>query len=499
MAKNPGEAQMKKRRKDMKEKRPRKRPLLVIQKKDGEYTITMETMKMFSANKPRALNQQPYEDKPVVTYTIGRSEEENRERKKKKEREQRRLEREQRRFIQSAFKDMCKEICLKTYQQALGILPTTEVPDCPCFPAHPGPDQANLDLSCSCSEVMSSIGSDTDDDEWVIEFTPPNATFDPTFKGKKTVKVDNSSQYTYLDYRVNKLDTMGNPVPRYFKSLDGKVHCSDLGGFWGPDHKWLEINTDGVIGPDGKWAPNVFIGPGGDQIEAETGKFQANGVWLVIGVDGYVDCQGKWRFYPKGKSTTQKKRPVVAKKDRGGDKKGSKGLARKPSSATWSCFGDALPLELSKLGIMGHGQDKKLLLAALKDLIAKGEKVSIPVRATIPVSPASKRRTAGSKLNKAYDSSVYFEERNKCKHSVPSDKGIVSVDGRGNKTYFRLTERKNLRPNERIKTLAKQGISLSSFHLPCFHSFINTDVMKQQQLDRLMGLTGTKCVATQAS
>lgn len=486
IAKNPGEVLAKKRKKDLgKGKRPLKRPLLVVQKKDGEYTVTMETMKNYT--KQRTFNQYPYEDKPLVTYTIGRTEEENRQRKKKKERAKRRLERDQREFIQSAFRDMCQEICLKTYQQALGILPDAELPECACYPAEPGPDHADMDHSCSCSED-SITESDTDSDEWVVEFTPPNATFDPAYKSKKVTSADVSTQYTYMDYRVKLLDRYGNPVPRFFKGPDGKQQCSDLGGFWGPNHKWLEINTDGFIGPDEKWAPNIFFGPTGEQVDGETGKFQAmDGKWLVVGVDGYVDIQGKWKFYPKPKPVPEKKRRYGDKKVTRDKKEEKPGI--KPSEATWSCFGSVSPKQLSKMGIIGHGHDKKLLLSTLQDMLAHGEDVKIPEPATVPriKKEKGKHRTSGPYV---HDSHTYhLSDRRKCKHATPSNKGIVAVDGHGNKTYFRIKGFDNRRPKDRIASLTHQGISLSSFHVPCFHSFISTELMKKQKYDRLVALS----------
>ncbi|XP_035436164.2 uncharacterized protein LOC118266748 isoform X2 [Spodoptera frugiperda] len=480
MAKNPGQVLAKKRKKDTgKVKRPLKRPLLIVHKKEGEYTVTMETMKSYA--KPRTFNQHPYEDKPVVTYTIGRTSEANLQKRKRKLHRQKILETHQREFIQSAFRDMCQEICLKTYQQALGILPHAEIPDCPCYPINPGADRVDLDRSCSCSDDHIKIGSDTDSDEWIVEFTPPSAKFDPTYKCKKVVTTDNSTQYTYLDYRVKLLDRYGNPVPRFFKGPDGKQLCSDLGGFWGPDKKWLEINTDGYIGPDERWAPNSFMGPNGEMVDAETGKFQsADGAWLVVGVDGYVEM-GKWKFYPKSRA------PAAPKKERAGKKKTavkqreeSKGA--KPSEATWSCFGSVSPKQLSKMGIVGHGQDKKLLLKKLRDMLAHGEDVKIPEPKVVPRSGKKpKGRRGASHMHN-------FIERRKCKHATPSNKGIVAVDGHGNKIYFRLKDAKNRRPKDRITTLTSQGISLSSFHVPCFHSFVSSELMKKQRYDRLVAL-----------
>ncbi|CAH0721997.1 unnamed protein product, partial [Brenthis ino] len=441
IARNPGEVISKKKRKDTgKEKRPLKRPLLVIHKKDGEYTVTMETMKNYS--KPRALNQHPYEDKPVVTYTIGRTEEENRERLKKKERARRRLERAQRHFIQDTFRDMCNEICMKTYQQALGILPETEDPACLCYPALPTSKTTNTNVSCSCSEDNSSLGSDTDSDEWIVEFTPPNATFDPTYKGKKIFKVDNGTQYTYLDYRVKLVDRFGNPVPRFFKGPDGKQQCSDLGGFWSPDNKWLEINVDGYIAQDGRWAPNIFIGPSGEHVDAEAGKFQAtNGKWLIVGVDGYIDSQNRWKYYPKETGPVKRnlRSGMDSKKEKIVDKKYEK------SDASWSCFGDVSPKHLSKLGIVGHGGDRKLLISTLENMLARGEDVNIPQPKTIFHLPSTKK-TELSQKNIYHRSG--FDTKRKCHHSLLSDKGIVAVDGQGYKTNLMLTLKTNARVHQ---------------------------------------------------
>ncbi|KAH9629280.1 hypothetical protein HF086_008362 [Spodoptera exigua] len=480
IAKNPGQVMAKKKKKDTgKVKRPLKRPLLIVHKKEGEYTVTMETMKNYA--KPRTFNQHPYEDKPLVTYTIGRTSEENLQRKKRKAHEQKLKELNQREFIQGAFKDMCHKICLKTYQQALGILPGAESPDCPCYPIDPGSDRIDPERSCSCSVDDLDNGSLTDEDEWIVEFTPPCAKFDPTYKCKKVVTADVSTQYSYLDYRVKLLDRYGNPVPRFFKGPDGKQVCSDLGGFWGPDNRWLEINTDGYVGPDERWAPNSFIGPNGELVDAEAGKFQSiDGQWLVVGVDGYVEM-GKWKFYPKSK-------PPAPKKERSNKKKSAAKRAKnktndmKPSDATWSCLGSVSPKQLSKMGIIGHGQDKKLLIKKLRDMLAHGEDVKIPEPKIVPRS---------GKKNKDLQGTIQqhmLEERRKCKHATPSHKGIVAIDGHGNKIYFRLKDKKNRRPKDRLATLVDQGISLSSFHVPCFHSFISAELMKKQRYDRLVAL-----------
>lgn len=489
-ARNPDLLLARRRKKqDNKSKRPLKRPLLVVEKKDGEYTVTMETMKTFS--KPRYPNNYPYEDKPLVTYTIGRTEEENRERARKKAREQRRLERYQREFIQSAFTDMCKEICMKTYRQALQFLPHSEDPPCPCFPALPGPDRIDLEHSCSCSDASkSSIGSATDDDEWIVEFTPPVAYFNPAFKGKKILKTDHGSQYSYQDYRVKLVDKAGNPVPRFFKYLDGSTMCSDLGGFWSPDDKWLDINVDGIIGPDGRWAPHTFIGPNGEQVEIEDGKFQAtNNERLVVGVDGYVDCQGKWRFYPRSRGRTGgeavtaksgKKEKANAKKQVTVNKKAAKEMS-KLSEASWSCFGDASPKDISGMGIKGHGHDR-ILLSKFGKTEAYGDHTNIPHVLRIPRSKSKRKHRRGGR-NASVD---YNSEGYKCNHRKASGKGIVAVDEHGNKVFFKLKNYRNPRQKERLVTLDKEGFSLSSFHVPCFSSFINSEVMRQQQIEHIL-------------
>lgn len=489
-ARYPEEAQAKRRRKETgKPKRPLQRPLLTVTKKEGEYLVTMETMKVF--NRQRAPNQYPYEDKPLVTYTIGRTDAENKERMKRRARAARRLEREKRAFIQSTFRDMCQEICMKTYQQALGILPHAEDPLCPCYPAEPGADKVDLEHSCSCSQTSkSTMGSTTDSDEWVVEFTPPNALFNPKYVAKKVVKVDNSTQYTYLDYRVKLLDRLGNPVPRFFIGPDGKQQCSDLGGFWSPEHKWLEINYDGYIAPDGRWAPNYFIGPNGDQIEAEAGKFQiGNGEWIVVGVDGYVDCQGKWRFYPRSRNKDKEKKKNFKKSGvgpgggAGGDRRDRADY--KQSEGTWSCFGDATLDTLSKMGIVGHGHDRKLLLSTLKTVMTQGA-VGGPQPSRVFGGGAGVGKQKKGKKQVDQGKWKQFMDRFKCRHRAPSDKGIVAVDDHGNKTYFRLRDYKNPRPKERVVALGDKGISLSSFHVPCLSSFISTEMMRQQQYEHIL-------------
>ncbi|XP_072944025.1 uncharacterized protein [Epargyreus clarus] len=274
------------------------KPTLVVKKHDGEYTVQMEVFKKYS--KERLLFQYPYDEKPPLVYTIGKTEEEKIKIRKQRERRERRETRRKSRLLQSTFRDRCQEICLKAYNQAIGVLPLPNPnnPDCPCHTESVNNISPPID-SCSCSDEGSISSSDTDGDEWTIEFTPPAARWDVKAK-HPPVLAENESQYNYLDYKVKLLDKHGNPVIRFFKGPDGKTECSDLGGFWGPGHVWLEINKDGYIAPDNRWVPMNFIGPDGMFYSAEDGFFtDSSGQNLKIGFDGYVDKDGKWAWYKR--------------------------------------------------------------------------------------------------------------------------------------------------------------------------------------------------------
>ncbi|CAH0604957.1 unnamed protein product [Chrysodeixis includens] len=277
------------------------KPTLVVSKQGGEYTVQMEVFKKYS--KERLLFQYPYDEKPPIIYTIGKTEEERRKIQRQRDRRERRETRRKSRLLQSTFRDRCQEICLKAYNQAIGLLPLPNVndPDCPCN-TKPDPSiEPPIVDSCSCSDVGTISTSDTDNDDWIIEFTPPAARWDAKAK-HPPVLAENDCQYNYLDYKVKLFDKSGNPVPRYFKGPDGKQECSDLGGFWSPTHTWLEINKDGYIGPDDRWVPMNFTGPDGMFYSAEEGSFTDNaGQLLKIGVDGYIDKDGKWAWYSKKK------------------------------------------------------------------------------------------------------------------------------------------------------------------------------------------------------
>lgn len=274
------------------------KPTLVVKKIDGEYTVQMEVFKKYS--KERLRFQYPYEETPPQIYTVGRTAEETEKRTIKRERKERRETRRKCKLIQSTFRDKCQEICLKAYNQSIGLLPLPNAndPSCPCDTDAVYAPSPQID-SCSCSDECDLESSDTDGDEWVIEFTPPAAVWDAKAK-HPPVMAENDSQYTYLDYKVKLLDKSGNPVPRYFKGPDGKQECSDLGGFWAPGHVWQEINKDGYIGVDNRWIPMNFIGPDGMFYSAEEGSFtDNNGQNLRLGIDGYIDKDLKWVFYPK--------------------------------------------------------------------------------------------------------------------------------------------------------------------------------------------------------
>jgi hypothetical protein len=142
--------------------------------------------------------------------------------------------------------------------------------------------------------------------------------------------------------------------------------------------------------------------------------------------------------------------------------------------------------------------DRKLLLSTLKQMVARGEDVKIPEPSVVPRRPESRKgKKAYTPRFNAFDSRNYFTETTQCKHPVPSKKGVMAVDAYGNKVYFKLKDYSNKRPHERLTDLNDQGISLSSFHVPCFHSFINSEVMKQQQRDRIIALSQGRNVATQ--
>lgn len=301
----------------MKKKKLEMKPTLVVTKHDGDYTVQMEVFKKFS--KERLANQYPYDEKPPLIYTIGKTEETINKLQKQRERRERRETRRKSRLLQSTFRDKCQEICVKAYNQAIGLLPlpNPNEPDCPCEVAAVKAPTPVID-SCSCSETEGTISSsDSDGDDWVIEFTPPVARWKPKVKPPPSTN-DMETQYTYLDYKVKLFDKQGNPVPRFFKLPDGKQECSDLGGFW-YEGKWLEINKDGFVGPDGRWIPLTFIGPDGSLYSSEDGYFtDANGRKYVIGVDGYIDQENKWTWYSRVATRTS---PTTVDKKIGKGKK----------------------------------------------------------------------------------------------------------------------------------------------------------------------------------
>lgn len=283
------------------------KPTLIVKKKDGEYTVQMEVFKKYS--KDRLLFQNPYDEKPPLIYSIGKTEEEKAKIQKQRYRRERRETRRKSRLLQSTFRDKCQEICLKAYNQAIGVLPLPNPndPECPCYTQSAQNVTPPID-SCSCSDEGSISSSDTDGDEWEIQFSPPAAFFDVKAKHPPTL-AENESQYTYLDYKLKCLDRYGNPVSRFFKGPDGKLECSDLGGFWSPAHVWLDINKDGYIGPDNRWVPMSFIGPDGVTYSSAERSFTDNtGQVINIGIDGYIDKDGKWAWYsrrPKGAKSTK--------------------------------------------------------------------------------------------------------------------------------------------------------------------------------------------------
>ncbi|XP_048479306.1 uncharacterized protein LOC105381566 isoform X2 [Plutella xylostella] len=356
----------KKRTLSPKKKKNEPKPALVIKKHEGEYYVTMEVIKKYS--KERLPFQYPYDnDKPPVVYRVGKTKEEIKRYQEKKERKERRETRRKRALLQSTFRDRCEDICLKAYNQAIGVLPlpNLNVPDCPCvtdskikiaekdgadtpLECHEAPDgqvcgggstgslhikvkkprapcgqsdeayathgigdivDPNLtptQHSCSCSDEEMST-SDSDGDSWIIEFTPPTARWDPKAK-HPPVLTASESQYDFNDYRVKLTDKQGKPIPRFFIGPDGKRECSDLGGFWDSRQKWLEINKDGYIGPDNRWVPNNFIGPGGSHESSKEGTFtDKNGREWKIGIDGYIGKDNTWVWYSRRPRDTMSK------------------------------------------------------------------------------------------------------------------------------------------------------------------------------------------------
>ncbi|XP_063378406.1 uncharacterized protein LOC134665394 [Cydia fagiglandana] len=314
-----------------KKKKIESKPLLIVTKKDGEYTVQMEVFKKYS--KERLLFQYPYEEKPPLIYTIGKTEEEKTKIKKQRERRERRETRRKCRLLQSTFRDKCQEICVKAYNQAIGVLPLPNPnnPECPCY-TKPADAMISPTIdSCSCSEEESISSSDTDGDDWIIEFSPPASKYDAKVK-HPPVTAENESQYTYLDYKVKLLDKQGNQVPRFFKGPDGKKECSDLGGFWDHNHVWQEINKDGYIGPDGRWIPLSFVGPDGMMYSSEEGGFtDKDGNTFKLGIDGYVDKDGKWVWY---KAKEDKSKSIVAGKCKGKESPIKNTAATKQTKAT---------------------------------------------------------------------------------------------------------------------------------------------------------------------
>ncbi|GBP68751.1 hypothetical protein EVAR_99021_1 [Eumeta japonica] len=286
-----------KKKKLQKKKKIEMKPTLLVTKAGGEYTVQMEVFKQYTTQ--RYLCDYPYEERPPLLYTIGKTDEEKLQISKIRERRERKDRKRKSKFVQSTFRDRCQEICVKAYNQALGLVPIEDNPECPCETYER--DNPSIE-SCTCSEDDAAIvSSDTDGDEWVISFTPPAARWDPNVEPPPQFE-EKDTQYTYLDYKVKLLDKSGNPVPRFFKGPDGKTECSDLGGFWGPGHVWTEINKDGYIGVDNRWVPNNFTGPDGNVYPSDEGNFKdTSGQLLHIGIDGYVDKDGKWAWYSKKK------------------------------------------------------------------------------------------------------------------------------------------------------------------------------------------------------
>lgn len=99
-----------------KRKKLEMKPTLIVRKTDGEYNVQMEVLKKYS--KDRLIFQYPYEEKPPLIYTVGKTEEEIQKIVSKRERRERRETRRKCKLLQSTFRNRCQEICLKSLQSS---------------------------------------------------------------------------------------------------------------------------------------------------------------------------------------------------------------------------------------------------------------------------------------------------------------------------------------------------------------------------------------------
>nr|XP_021180888.2 uncharacterized protein LOC110369699 [Helicoverpa armigera] len=468
------------------------KPTLIVTKHDGEYTVQMEVFKKFS--KERLLFQYPYDEKPPLIYTIGKTAEEKRKIQRQRDRRERRETRRKSRLLQSTFRDRCQEICLKAYNQAIGLLPLPHpnAPDCPCAESNGSLTPPIID-SCSCSDVGTISSSDTDNDEWIVEFTPPAARWDAKAK-HPPVYASNETQYNYLDYKVKVLDKSGNQVPRFFKGPDGKQECSDLGGFWSPKKTWLEINKDGYIGPDERWVPMNFIGPDGLYYSAEEGSFTDNsGQLWKIGIDGYIDKDGNWAWY----NNNNKKKTVKGTKSKSSVtastvdvKKGgkstdatSKGKESKNKGDTAPAAPHAPAKSKSKLG----DRKKSVVPAVSTSPISKTQKNDKDkAKKTHPIVPNHKSKTPlvmsvsvnydKSKLPRLpqMDRKAYMDAKKIAKYREIIEE-LRAYDDLGELKLPRKTNRASNTPRKKLSPFTMQG-------------FIDYERKMQSLTDRSFGL-----------
>uniref|UniRef100_A0A2A4J7F4 Uncharacterized protein n=1 Tax=Heliothis virescens TaxID=7102 RepID=A0A2A4J7F4_HELVI len=256
------------------------KPTLVVTKHDGEYTVQMEVFRKFS--KERLLFQYPYDEKPPLVYTIGKTAEEKRKIQRQRDRRERRETRRKSRLLQSTFRDRCQEICLKAYNQAIGLLPLPHpnAPDCPCVGSNSALTPPIID-SCSCSDVGTISSSDTDNDEWVVEFTPPAARWDTKAK-HPPVYASNETQYNYLDYKVKVLDK------------------SDKDGNW----VWYNTKKKTVKGTKSKSTATAST------VEAKKGGKPKDATTKAKG----GECKSKADGAPAASPVTAKTKPVAERK-----------------------------------------------------------------------------------------------------------------------------------------------------------------------------------------
>lgn len=137
------------------------KPLLVVSKQDGVYSVRMEV-----TNNENSQESKTYE--PLI-YKICKAD--NDEKIKRREKITRKLIREEIKDWKDPYHpEVCNTTCLKAYRQAIGLPVTSdcELDDFVKIPAAKVSDSGSLDedIESNCSSL---------DVDWEIKFTPPHA------------------------------------------------------------------------------------------------------------------------------------------------------------------------------------------------------------------------------------------------------------------------------------------------------------------------------------